>query len=493
MWISPAVPIALRDAALATGFPPAADPSGAAILLDVQPLTSATSPTSTWIYALVAPFPTVTDGVTADDLRRSWAGEPTGPFAGRPLWMDQPTLDAFTALWGAPGSGSVQVAPAGELLDAMWAGQPAWGIVPFESLQPRWKVLSVDGQSPIHKEFDQSAYPLAVPFALQPAAFSLPPSNRDPSKMTVLVMTGVTAMVRATASRMETKGLTYPAEGIGGWLRSADVTHISNEISFADSCPPPNPSQTSLTFCSDPDYMALLVDVGADVIELTGNHMNDWGTDNFLYTLDLYRQNNMQVYGGGADLTASLKPLTLSNNGNKLAFIGCNPVGPVADWATASLPGSAPCGDYGWMVTDIARLRSEGYLPIATFQYYEYYTPYPAEHQVSVFGQMADAGAVIVSGSQSHYPMAMTFRGETFIHYGLGNLFFDQMNYILPDGSITTGTRNEFIDRYVIYDNRVISVELLTAVLEDYSRPRPMTEAERSQLLEDVFKASGWR
>jgi predicted nucleic acid-binding protein len=54
--------------------------------------------------------------------------------------------------------------------------------------------------------------------------------------LTVLAMTGVTALVRATASRMEAKGITYPARDIGDWLRQADVTHISNEVSFADAC-----------------------------------------------------------------------------------------------------------------------------------------------------------------------------------------------------------------------------------------------------------------
>jgi poly-gamma-glutamate synthesis protein (capsule biosynthesis protein) len=201
----------------------------------------------------------------------------------------------------------------------------------------------------------------------------------------------------------------------------------------------------------------------------------------------------MQYYGGGPDLVIALKPLTIEHNGNKLAFIGCNPVGPEGDWATNNTPGSTPCGNYDWMVMDVARLRSEGYLPIVTIQYYEYYTLVAPPNQVRDFGKLANAGAAIISGSQAHMPMNFEFKGNTFIHYGLGNLFFDQMNYLLPDSSTTTGVRRNFMDRYIIYDNKVISVELLTTMLEDYSRPRPMTEAERNQLLEDIFTASGWR
>ena len=50
-------------------------------------------------------------------------------------------------------------------------------------------------------------------------------------------------------------------------------------------------------------------------------------------------------------------------------------------------------------------------------------------------------------------------------------------------------TRDEFIDRLVFYNNRLVSVELLTAELEDYARPRPMTTAEREAFLSRIFDA----
>jgi len=97
---------------------------------------------------------------------------------------------------------------------------------------------------------------------------------------------------------------------------------------------------------------------------------------------------------------------------------------------------------------------------------------------------MVDAGAVIVSGSQAHHPQGFEFYKGAFIHYGLGNLFFDQM--------WSTGTRQEIVDRHVIYQGRHISTELHTYLLEDYAQPRPMTPEERRELLKAVFKASGW-
>ncbi len=445
----------------------------------------------TWIYALVAPFPTLVDGVTMDDIRRAWTGGIAGPFNGKPFRTDPATLAAFTAIWGPPAPRAVYTAAADRLLDLTWTERPIWVIVPFESLEPRWKVLTIDGQSPIQKDFNPSTYPLKVSFSLQPAAFTLPSSNRDPSKLTVLVMTGTTALVRGTADRMETKGLLYPDQNIRDVLRSADLVHISNEVSFDPNCPTPDPFTLSLRFCSNPRYIALLEDIGTKIVELTGNHLLDYGPTDLLNTLAMYNQQGWYHYGGGKDLADAVNPVLLVDHGNKLAFLGCNPAGPATDWATETSPGSAPC-DFLKMRALITTLRSQGYLPIVTMQYNEYYFEAPTLTEQSDFQNLAEAGAVIVSGSQAHVAQAMAFDNGTFIHYGLGNLFFDQMVVQMPNGQMTTDTRREFVDRHVFYDGKYISVELLTYMLEDFSQPRPMTPDERSQLLQEIFKAAGW-
>jgi poly-gamma-glutamate synthesis protein (capsule biosynthesis protein) len=489
LWISPAVPDYLRQSAMLSGLPLARDAASATARLDVSQLPDSQS--ATWIYALVTPFPTTTDSVSLADIQNAWAGTGTGPFAGRPLWMDQPTLAAFSALWGAPAAGSVRVVVADQLVDSTWAERPAWAIIPFEVLEPRWKVLSVDGQSPVHNDFNAMSYPLKISFVLEPAVFPLMSSNRDPNKLTVLAMTGVTALVRGTADRMEHYGVLYPGEEIRTVLRAADITHISNEISFMAGCPTPDPWTDSLRFCSDPRYIALLEDVGTDVVELTGNHLLDYGPEAALTTLDMYDQRGWLYFGGGRDWQDSLQPALVENHGNKLAFIGCNYAGPPSDWATDARPGSTPC-DFSQLETEIANLRAEGYLPIMTFQYSEYYQPYPTIEERNDFLDMASAGAVIVSGSQSHVPAAMEFSGGSFVHYGLGNLFFDQMSYLMPDGSRIYDTRNVFVDRHVFYDGRYIGTELLTYIIEDYARPRLMTGPERLEFLQKIFSAGGW-
>ncbi|HJS17407.1 MAG TPA: CapA family protein [Anaerolineales bacterium] len=462
------------------------DPARANIRLEA----GESSPVSQWVYALVTPFPSTLQGVSSDELLLHWQGQATGL---PQLLMDQNTNDMFTALWGPAGSTSVQVLPKQELLGYAWAHQPALAIVPFETLEPRWKVLPVDGLSPIHRNFDSANYRLKVPVSLNSdpqrvalieGNFTIPPSNLDPQKMTVVAMTGVTALVRATAYTMERNGMTYPAQDIRDWLISADITHISNEVPFAVDCPYPNPNQAGVRFCSRDEYIQLLEDIDADVIELTGDHFQDWGTDAMFHTLDMYRQRGWPYYGGGSDLADGRKALLMDNNHNRIAFIGCNAKGGSFAQASETDPGAAAC-DMDWMAQEISRLKAEGYLVIATFQHHEYYTYAPQPDQQQDFRQVAEAGAVIVSGSQAHQPQGMEFLNGSFIHYGLGNLVFDQ--YGLCDACV-----QGLIDRHVFYDGRYISTELLPIQFVDYARSRPMTPAETSELFQALFRASGW-
>jgi poly-gamma-glutamate synthesis protein (capsule biosynthesis protein) len=505
LWIAPSVPEALRSATLEWGVGTVEAREAANVIIDVAAGDAPNA--SSWVYALVGPFPTVADGVTFEQLKQAWAGSQPEAFSGRPLMMSESTYSAMKALFnGEAANGAVKILNETLITDALWAQAPSWGVVPFESLNPRLKVLEIDGQAPTRKQFDVEQYPLKVMFGVSGGNFALPATNRDPAKMATVVMTGVTALVRATAVKMEEIGVTYPGLGIRDWLVEADIAHISNEIPFAENCPYPNSEQMRLIFCSNPKYIELLEDVGMDVVELTGNHFEDWGKDATRYTVQMYKDRNIPYFGGGADLADAQKPAILEVNGMKFAFIGCTPSGPEFAWARAdNYPGAAPCGKdwpgkgkdqhgYEWMVDEIKRLKSEGYIVIATFQYFEYYSPDPRPWQVEDFRRMAEAGAVVVSGSQAHYAQAMEFYNGTFIHYGLGNLFFDQMGYDNPSNGIrTTNTRREFLDRHVFYDGKLISTELLTAMLYDYAQPRPMTPDERAAFLTEYFEASGWK
>ena len=493
LWFDPTLPQSFQQVSLPEGFSQAPDPDQADLKLTV----SEEQPVSHWIFALVAPFPTIPNGVTVEELQQAWQGHSPVDFPGSPLLLSENTLQALTAWWGAPAEKAVTVIPAEQLVDFAWSHRPAWGIVPFEDLQPRWKVLEIGGLSPVRKDFSPESYALSLPISLlgQPNSPDskekltalLPASNRDPGKLTTLILTGVTAMVRGTALTMEQRGITWPAQDIGPWLREADLLHVSNEIPFYDQCPYPELYPAELRFCSNPSYVGLLEDIGTDFVELSGDHFGDYGPEAMAQTLKIYKDLGWPYYGGGANLAEGRKPLLLEHNGNRLAFLGCNAKG-VSFYAPAGEdnPGAAAC-DFDQLKQDIASLKAQGYLVVVTFQDEEYYSYKAQPKLITDFHTVAEAGADIVSGSQAHQPHGMEFLNNTFIHYGLGNLFFDQYRYF-PGPELD----NAFIDRHIFYGGKYISTELLPIHFIDLARSRPMTAEEQAKFLTTIFSASGW-
>ncbi|MEW5985489.1 MAG: CapA family protein [Chloroflexota bacterium] len=453
---------------------------------DVTLTLAAGAKVAEWVYAVAVPFATVTDDTTLAEVITAWQ---TGASPLGIRVVDRSTLALFSQLWGPPAA--IEVADKTELAARLWSARPAWTLLPFHQLTPDLKVLRLDGLTPLEPTLDLAAYPLVATISAvgEPAAVSAllaawpgPTTNRDTRLLTRVAMTGVTALSRATAYQMELQSVTTPGAAVAPLLTAADIAHVSNEVSFAPNCPYPSPIGDPI-FCSRDPYFQLLTSLGVDVVELTGNHVNDWGAANLLHSLDLYDAAGMLHFGGGRDLADAERPALFVHNGNRIAFLGCNPVGPYAAWATAASPGARPC-DYDAFFNQIAALRAEGYLVMATLQYWEIYDYAPTLQQQADFRAVAAAGATAVSGSQGHHAQGFDFYNGAFIHYGLGNLFFDQMDIL--------GTRQSFMDSYVIYDGRVLSVDLFIGLIENYCCPRLLTAAERADLLQILFRASGW-
>jgi poly-gamma-glutamate capsule biosynthesis protein CapA/YwtB (metallophosphatase superfamily) len=101
---------------------------------------------------------------------------------------------------------------------------------------------------------------------------------------------------------------------------------------------------------------------------------------------------------------------------------------------------------------------------------------------------MADLGADVVIGTQAHWPQTIEFYTasdgrDVFIHYGLGNLFFDQ----------TGGAYPQFLmDELLIQDGRLLGITLHPGIIEGLARPRWMTPDEAEIFLREIFRESGF-
>ena len=451
---------------------------------------------SSWVYALAAPFATVRDDVSVESIVAFWQNHAS--FPATVLVMPPAIFDSLKARYGNP-LGDVRPLAEDNLLSFCQTHQNAWAIVPFEKLEPQWKVISLDENSPIRKDFDPQSYPLTVRIGwdvsfreVTEAEYEvanetirfIPATNRQADKLTTVVLTGVTAMTRATAKEMELYGVLSPAASIGELMREADIAHVSNEVPFASNCPPPQWQQeVDLVFCSDDKYIELMREIGTDLVELTGDHFSDYGPEAMVHTLEMYNEEGWAYYGGGIDIGEAKLPFMINHNGNKIAFLGCNAKAPGYATASETNPGALHC-DLDDMVEKIMSLTDEGYQVIFTFQHQEIYRWNPTEDMIADSRLMAEAGATIVSGSQAHQPHMLEFYGDSLIHYGLGNLFFDQLGWF-------DDTNKAFLDRHIFYDGKYLGVELITVQFFNWSTPTLMTPEARAAMLERLFAESG--
>ena len=441
-------------------------------------------------YAVVAPFATVRDDISLNELQQRWQG-----FDGTPLFV---TVDAdapLEALWGTTTN---PILPVTELLSTLENTPDALGIMPFDQLDPRFKVLTIDGVNVLDNRLDPTTYPLAFAIHAKGMGASLltellhpvvtPPTNRDAAQLTTLMMTGVTAMSRGTAAAMERSGILYPAAIISATLAAADITHISNEIPFLDDCVVNN-TLNNLILCSHTNYWATLEAVGTDIVGLSGNHVNDFGREGARRSLQFYQDNNIPIYGSGLTIEEACAPLQWEHNGNSFAFFAFLAFGPESAWVTETEPGACYYYDRKEeLLTAVREAAKTVDIVAVELQYEETYFPYPTANQVIEFRELREAGAAVVTGVQSHVPQALEPYGANdagdpgVIVYGLGNLFFDQM--------WSWETRTELYARHTIYGGRVISTEILTGVLEDFAQPRWATPEERAGILSSIFTAA---
>ncbi len=451
-----------------------------------------------YVLAFVSSFYNSCDNIVFDDFLKFWRGDAaalsyiTDKQANPEIILSPALFKLLESVFGKYRGENLKIVQnTEEVSKLLYDNENTFSIIPFEDIEKKFKVFEIDTRSVFDKEGNNTGkYALDIAITasgdidddLKTLLKSLSPekiTNKDESCLTTVMMTGCTALVRGTATKMEQKGLTYPGEKIADTLRSADITHISNEITFVEGNP--RDKEDRIIFSSDPKYIELLRFVGTDVVELTGNHMNDYGPKWMVYTLEMYENEGWQFFAGGRDLQESYKPAKFDINGNKIAFLGCNQFGPASYWATETKAGAAPPNydDYEEIITE---LKKEGYIVIFTFAHEEIYDYKPSPGQIRDFRRMAEAGADIISGSQAHHPQAIEFYNNSLIFYGLGNLFFDQM--------YSKGVRQGMIAKHIFYKGKYINTVIITTMLEDYCQPRLADKEERYDILTNVFKAS---
>lgn len=426
-------------------------------------------------FVVACPFATVADELSLVALRTLWRKGLAETEEIARLTLRPEAIALFSDAFGPPAPSAIFTAvdPVGKIRD----GEHGCALIPAVELTPDLKRIRV-GASPA--PWDAAYEPAADPLNRSvPAREPLAEKSFDRSLVSRVLITGTTALTRNTSYAMAQNGATWAGSAVKEIFESADIRHISNESSFWTKCPEPIRSRT-MQFCTPYEDWRLFESLGVNLIELTGNHLRDYDWPPLLETFELFEREGIPYYGAGRTIEAAAQPYVLRHNGNDFVFLGCNSAGPEHVFVTGTLPGVHRC-DFDQLEADVRRYAEAGKIVIVTLQYGEAYSRKPGDYQKRDFDRISEAGAVVVSGSQSHFAQSYRVSPDRIVHYGLGNLFFDQMDTPI------VGTRQELLDRHIFYDGRLLQTEIQTAMLTEFARPIPMTSAERSALLNEIL------
>lgn len=350
------------------------------------------------------------------------------------------------------------------------------GISDVSGLSPFFKTIYIGNTLPWGKISD--SYILSLPAHYPFMCRGI--EQWDPEKHITFIQTGTTAMTRAFIGSVERTGdLDEPIKYTMEITSAADLASASNEVSFLEPCT--YPLKDRMMFCSPKRYFGILEKSGFNVIELTGNHNNDYGWRHNLASIEMIEEAGMLYFGGGKDKNDAKKVRYKTVKGVRFAFLGFNQWGPDMAWATDTHAGAARLSETDYLEA-VSEAVKNADVVVVSMQWGNEDNPEPHEIQKVYFRKAAEMGATILLSSSSHRAMGIEFHGGKFISYGLGNFLFDQMQ--------TINHRRGMIARHHFYGKRHISTELIPYLMYNYSQPRPVRGREADDLMESVFRYS---
>ena len=362
---------------------------------------------------------------------------------------------------------SIEVSDASELFNNCM--ECSYRMVNINDLDFTQKLLSINGNYYLD-DFNAGAVFRVIRFSSEKYDEEIKPiveekfARNYPDKSTVLTFaqTGVTALSRGMNEKLYAVGdATYFSEQIAKYLAGFDLTHTSNESSFTDLA-------STRNICSDKRFINTLLDIGLDIVELTGNHNQDCGDQAAIDSIDIYNENNISIVGGGKTAEEAAIPLEIREKGNNITFLAYN-----LSTGGATYDGTPGANQYYEenAASEIRAAKERGDFVIVDVQYYEC-SMYVSESedttcdaadsaagdQIGFFRHLIDLGADLVVGTSAHQPQTFELYGDGAIYYGLGNLFFDQVWW--------PGTTRSLILAHYFYNGRLLQTKIVPTVYD---------------------------
>jgi poly-gamma-glutamate synthesis protein (capsule biosynthesis protein) len=348
-------------------------------------------------------------------------------------------------------------------------------MVPASTLDPRVRVLTVGGVSPLRQP---GRYPLQVA------------TGNEPGTVVTATLVGDVMLGRAVGDHLQRVG--DPAAVLRPMARrlaSADITVGNFESTLSDDGVP---TQGTDSFAADPSVLRGLKLAGFDAVSLANNHVGDYGDAALRTTLKRFDAAGIGRFGAGRDLAEARRPYVVEIRGVRTGFLATDSIGetPAATGDSSGTnrldmpPRTGPLDRSALrrVAGDVRRLagRVDTVIVMPHWGTQYTYVPEPSQHRVARV--LARAGADLVVGGHPHWVQGWEQVDDTAVVHSLGNFVFDM--------DFSRETQEGVLLEVVTWDGRVMATEPVPYVIGSDFAPRVAGPARADAILDPVWATS---
>ena len=208
-------------------------------------------------------------------------------------------------------------------------------------------------------------------------------------------------------------------------MQEADIMCLNNEFTFSNNGAPMNGKM--YTFRAKPERVSVLQDMGVDIVQLSNNHVYDYGKQALLDTFTTLEDAGIDYFGAGHNLKEAMQPVYYTLDDKVVAFVGASRAEKykMTPQATETEPGILRCYDTELFLQAIAEADANADFVIAVVHWGTEYSYDLEEVQLTTGKEYLDAGADVIIGGHSHCLQGMEFYDGKPIIYSLGNYWFN--------------------------------------------------------------------
>ncbi|MGB8253226.1 MAG: CapA family protein, partial [Anaerolineaceae bacterium] len=270
---------------------------------------------------------------------------------------------------------------------------------------------------------------IVTPVTSKPTEKATPQITLPPSGQVTLMAVGDVMLSRSIGELILKKDPSAPFSQVDDLFQTADWVVANLECAITDST---QPEKKRYTFNAPLESAAGLAAAGINVVNLSNNHILDFGQAGLVDTLNALQLHSIKSFGLGSDAQTAHAPLILEKNGLSIALLAYTDV-PIEsssyfdtrDWIADNSHAGLAWANLPDILMDVARAREQADLVIVYFHFGVENLDHASQTQHLLATGAIDAGAVLVLGSHTHRLQEIQHYKDGLILYGLGNFIFD--------------------------------------------------------------------